>query len=83
MTREALQLLLFLGLPLLALAVGYRLGRLHRQRPAVEPALVAEMRRLRAWDLDLLVQPILLVANPGQFALEVMPRARTPRLRSD
>ena len=82
MTREALQLLLFLGLPLLALAVGYRLGRLHRQRPAVEPALVEEMRRLRAWDLDLLVQPILLVANPGQFALEVMPRARTPRLRS-
>ena len=82
MTREALQLLLFLGLPLLALAVGYRLGRLHRQRPAVEPALVEEMRRLRAWDLDLLVQPILLVANPGQFALEVMPRARTPRTRS-
>ncbi len=47
-----------------------------------QPALAEELRRLRPRDLELLVQPILLVANPGQFALEVMPRARTPRLRT-
>ena len=82
MTREALQLLLILGLPLIALAAGFRLGRWRPQRPTVEPALAEELRRLRPRDLELLVQPILLVANPGQFALEVMPRARTPRLRT-
>ena len=77
MTREALQLLLILGLPLIALAAGFRLGRWRPQRPTVEPALAEELRRLRPRDLELLVQPILLVANPGQFALEVMPRAST------
>jgi diguanylate cyclase (GGDEF)-like protein len=82
MIREALQLLLLLGLPLIALAAGFQLGRWRRQRPTVEPALAEELRRMRPRDLELLVQPILLVANPGQFALEVMPRARTPRLRA-
>jgi diguanylate cyclase (GGDEF)-like protein len=82
MTPEAQPLLHFLGLPLIALAAGFRLGRWRPQRPAVEPALAEELRRLRPRDLELFVQPILLVANPGQFALEVMPRARTPRLRT-
>ncbi len=48
----------------------------------MEPKLAQELRALRGSDLELLVQPILLVANPGQFALEVLPRATTPRLRS-
>ena len=81
MTPEALHILLLLGLSLLCLALGFRLGRAPRRRPTLELALAEEMQGLRPRDLELLVQPILLVANPGQFALEVLPRARTPRLR--
>ncbi|MEB3254978.1 MAG: GGDEF domain-containing protein [Synechococcaceae cyanobacterium] len=82
MYRDVLHPLLFVGLLLSALGVGFQLGRTRRERPAVDPALEKELRALQASDLELLVQPILLVANPGQFALEVVPRATTPRLRS-
>jgi diguanylate cyclase (GGDEF)-like protein len=82
MVRDVHQLLIPVSLALIALAAGYQLGRRRQRRPAVDPALAREFRALRAVDLDLFVQPILLVANPGKFALEVLPRALTPRLRS-
>lgn len=80
MVRDVHQFFILVGLALIALAVGYQLGRRRQQRPVVDPALVREFRSLRSGDIDLHVQPILLVANPGKFALEVLPRACTPRL---
>ncbi|MFN9620617.1 MAG: diguanylate cyclase domain-containing protein [Synechococcaceae cyanobacterium] len=82
MLRDVLHYLPFAGLALIALGVGYRLGQRRRQRPLVDSVLAQELRALQDSHLELLVQPILLVANPGQFALEVLPRATTPRLRS-
>jgi diguanylate cyclase (GGDEF)-like protein len=82
MVRDALHSLLPAGLALITLGVGFVLGRRRRSRPPVDPALARELLALRAADLDLYVQPILLVANPGKFALEVLPRCHSPRLRS-
>jgi diguanylate cyclase (GGDEF)-like protein len=48
-----------------------------RQASAIRDAL----RQLRSEDIDLHVQPILLLANPGQFGLEVLIRFRTPLLQ--
>lgn len=47
-----------------------------RQASAIRDAL----RQLRSEDIDLHVQPILLLANPGHFGLEVLIRFRTPLL---
>ncbi len=82
MVRDVPQLLLPIGLALIAFAGGYGLGRLGRRRPLSDPALVRELRGLQAPEIELYVQPILLVANPGKFGLEVLPRSRSPRLRS-
>ena len=48
-----------------------------RQASAIRDAL----RQLRSEDIDLRVQPIMLLANPGQFGLEVLIRFRTPLLQ--
>ena len=48
-----------------------------RKAAAIRDAL----RQLRSEDIDLHVQPILLLASPGQFGLEVLLRFRTPLLR--
>ena len=48
-----------------------------RQAGAIRDAL----RQLRSEDIGLNVQPILLLASPGQFGLEVLIRFRTPLLR--
>ena len=82
MVRDVPQLLLPIGLALIALAGGYGLGRRRHRLPPIDPALLRELRSLRAAELELYVQPILLVANPGKFGLEVLPRCLTPRLRS-
>jgi diguanylate cyclase (GGDEF)-like protein len=82
MVRDVPQLLLPIGLALIAMGVGYGLGRRRGRPPLTDPAPVRELRSLGAAEIDLYVQPILLVANPGKFGLEVLPRCRSPRLRS-
>jgi len=48
-----------------------------RQAGAIRDAL----RQLRSEEIELYVQPILLLASPGQFGLEALIRFRTPLLR--
>jgi diguanylate cyclase (GGDEF)-like protein len=82
MVPDVPQLLLPIGLALIAFAGGYGLGCRRRRSPLTDPALVRELGSLRAAEIELYVQPILLVANPGKFGLEILPRCRSPRLRS-
>ena len=49
-----------------------------REASAIRDAL----RQLRSEDIDLHVQPILLLSSPGQFGLEVLIRFHTPLLRN-
>jgi len=49
-----------------------------QQAAAIRDAL----RQLGSDDIDLYVQPIMLLAAPGQFGLEVLIRFRTPPLRN-
>lgn len=51
----------------------------HQIRSKVE--IKSQIKRLRAQDLELRFQPILLLSNPGKFGIELLIRFRSPVLK--